>query len=329
MKKGFILGKFYPFHKGHEALARKALEYCDSLTILVTKEVRETISGELRADWVRQTFVDEGRISVKLLHYDESELPNSSESSRDISRIWARKLKEIFPTESLIFTSEPYGDYVAEYMGIAHIFVPQQGEVRATLVRANPYKMWQSIPDAVKPYYQRKVVILGTESVGKTTLAKQLAAHYDAALALEAGRDLIPNSAKMQMADLEKVAAVHAQYIGAALSELRPLTIIDTDVHITQSYARFCLGENLFVSDEIKAANKADLYLYLCADVAFVQDGTRMSEVERDGLDASHRAVLAEANIDFCALSGNYSDRFLAAVARIDAEFPLLVVSNK
>lgn len=329
MKKGFILGKFYPFHKGHEALARKALAYCDSLTILVTKEVRETISGELRADWVRQVFADEPRVSVKLLHYDESELPNSSVSSRDISRIWARKLKEIFPTESLIFTSEPYGDYVAEYMGIAHIFVPQQGEVRATLVRANPYKMWQSIPDAVKPYYQRKVVILGTESVGKTTLATQLARHYAAALALEAGRDLIPNSAKMSLEDLQNVAVGHAQYIRAALSELRPLTIIDTDVHITQSYARFCLGENLTVGDEIMQANKADLYLYLRADVAFVQDGTRMPQVERDGLDASHRAVLAEANINFCEIGGNYSERFLQAIACIDAEFPLLVISNK
>jgi HTH-type transcriptional repressor of NAD biosynthesis genes len=321
MKKGFILGKFYPFHAGHEALMRKALAQCDQLTVLVTKAESENISGELRAAWIAATFVDEPRLKVKLLHYDERVLANSSVASRDVSKVWAAKLKEIFPEEQIIFTCEEYGDFVAEYMGIQHIFIPQQGEVRATLVRQNPYKMWASIPAMVKPYYQRKVVILGTESVGKTTMSEYLARHFSASLVEEAGRTFVPTSAKFELKDLETVAEAHAENIIQAAAELRPLIIIDTDLNITASYARFAFGVDLEFSPALWAANQADLYLYLVADLPFEQDGTRMDEAARNRLDFCHRLLLREKNIEFVEISGQGEARFLQAVGAIENHF--------
>lgn len=318
---GFVLGKFYPFHKGHEYLMRAALAHCDALKVLVCKAASEHIDGELRCAWIRETLADCPQVEVLLLEYDERELPNSSASSREISRVWAAKLKEIFPTAGVIFTSEPYGDFVAEYMGIRHIFMPEEGGVRATNIRQNPHKYWHRIPDAVRPHYQKKIAILGTESVGKTQLAQELGAHLGAAVAEEAGRALIPDSSRFSMEDLYAVAAAHAENIRRAAGQLLPFVVMDTDANITCSYARFAFGQDLALNAGIWAANKADLYLYLRADLAWVQDGTRMPEADRMRLDQCHRDFLAERGIEFVEIGGYGPQRLANALAAIKTHF--------
>ena len=96
-----------------------------------------------------------------------------------------------------------------------------------------------------------------------------------------------------------------------------PLIIIDTDIHITKSYAEFVFNKELPVSESIYKSNKANLYLYLSKDAPYYQDGTRMNKTERDLLDASHRKVLTKHQIDFVELSGNWQNRFDKAVIEI------------
>ncbi|MNY76488.1 hypothetical protein D3C86_2160880 [compost metagenome] len=49
----------------------------------------------------------------------------------------------------------------------------------------------------------------------------------------------------------------------------------------------------------------------------FVQDGTRLSEEDRNLLDLSHRKVLAEHGIQFIEICGNWEERFEQALAEI------------
>jgi len=83
----------------------------------------------------------------------------------------------------------------------------------------------------------------------------------------------------------------------------------------------FCFGKELEVAHEIYKSNKSNLYLYLNNDVEYFQDGTRLSEPERDLLDASHRNVLFAHNIEVIEISGGWEERFERAVACINEIF--------
>lgn len=320
MTKAFVFGKFLPFHKGHEAMINFALCHCDALSIMVCEDSREHIPGELRKSWIENTFPDHRNIEVEVFPYDHQVLPNSSVTSESISELWAREFKKHYPEHSLLITSEPYGELVAGFMGIRHIpFDPdkQQVPVSATMIRNDTFANWQHLPDAVKPHFALKVVLLGTESTGKTTLTEQLAKYFNCSYVLEAGRNLIPDSTRFNFNDLLLVANEHALRINAATKGDSPLVIIDSDIHITASYAQFAFGKELPVSAPIYEANKANLYLYLNNDVPYYQDGTRLAETDRDLLDRSHREILVAHNIELVEINGNWSSRFELALTAI------------
>lgn len=320
MIKAFVFGKFLPFHKGHEAMINFALTKCDLLTVLICCSDKENISDITRQKWIEKSFEKVKNIEIKIFNYLENELPNTSESSQEVSKIWSSKFKAFFPDYDLVITSEEYGNYVASFMNIKHIAfdIPRQlFPVSATAVRNDIFKNWKFLPDSVKPEFAIKVVLLGTESTGKTTLTERLAKHFNCNSVKEAGRDIITNSNSFEFEDLHIVAKEHAKRIDLATFGESPLIIIDTDIHITKSYANFMFNETLEVATKIYNSNKADLYLYLNNDVIYIQDGTRLSENDRNLLDISHRKILKQHNINFTEVTGDWQQRFEQAITSI------------
>jgi HTH-type transcriptional regulator, transcriptional repressor of NAD biosynthesis genes len=320
MTKAFVFGKFLPFHDGHRAMIGFALEQCDLLTVLVCCSDRETIPCSVRKAWIEAVFLNNDKIKVDTYFYREAELPNTSESSESVSKIWAAVFKNLLPDRQLLVTSEPYGDYVAGFMNIRHRLFDLErrfAPVSAAKIRENLWAYWHFLPAPVKPWFCIKVALLGTESTGKTTLARQLARHFGCELVLEAGRDCIPDSKQVEFDDLQRVATEHATRIEALSFADSPLAILDTDIHITKSYCEFIFNKKLDVNENIMNINRADLYLYLNNDVPHVQDGTRLDAPARDLLDASHRSVLAAHDIDFVEIRGSWRQRFEQAVFHI------------
>jgi len=320
MVKAFVFGKYLPFHKGHKALIEFALTRCDFLTVVICCSDKENISDGIRKGWLQTEFSQLRNIDIITYHYSESDLPNTSQSSREVSRQWAEVFQQILPDQDLLVTSEPYGYHVAEYMDIVHIpfDMPRtQYPVSATAIRNNLLGNWDYLPDSVKPYYAIKVSILGTESTGKSTLTELLSDHFHCSRVMEAGRDIIPDSNDFSMDDLHLVAREHARRIHSAERGKSPLIILDTDIHITKSYCRFFFNRELEVDSDIHDANRSHLYLYLNNDVDHVQDGTRLDVTARDRLDLSHREVLRQHGIHYVDIKGNWEDRFNMAVIHI------------
>ena len=309
MIKAFVLGKFLPFHKGHEALIRFALAQCDFLSVLVCCSEKEAITGCVRKNWIIQTVNEPDKIEVLIFNYNETELPNKSETSFEVSKVWSSVLKELYPDFSLLITSEPYGYIVADLMKINHLAFDPGREavpVSGSQIGEDIFSNWNFLPDSVKHDFAIKVVIAGTESTGKTTLANMLASHYNCSLVKEAGRDLIPDSKEFSFQDLLLVAETHSRGINEAVNGNSPLIIMDTDVYTTISYSRFVFNKDLTVSDLIYNMNKSELCLYLNNDVAYFQDGTRLEEFRRNQLDYSHRQVLKELGIEIAEIWGDW-----------------------
>jgi len=304
-------------------MIRFALSQCDHLTVLVCAAPSETISGRLRQQWIEETFGTTPQLTIQVFEYDETLLPNTSESSHTVSEVWATVFKQLVPHCNLLITSEPYGDYVATYMHIRHQpfdLARTNIPVSATSIRNNHATGWAQLPEAVKPYWALKIVLLGTESTGKTTMSQLLGQHYQCAVVSEAGRDVIDNSNDFGIPDLYLVLEAHAKRIHRSMNGQHSLVVIDTDMNITQSYGRFFFNHELAIDPSIATLNHADLYLYLSNEVPHIQDGTRLSETERNQLDASHRQILQDAGIVPVEITGtDWQDRLQQAIRAIDA----------
>lgn len=313
MIRGLVFGKFYPLHIGHIRLIEYAAANCDFLTVLVCASDRELIAESTRVKWLRDTFAKKSKICIKGFSYREEELPNRSETDYEVSRLWAESFNSILEPVDLIFSGEDYGDIVAHFMRAKHIRIKRHLGISATGIRKDILAKWEWIGRQASLGLVKKVILLGTESTGKSTLAKHLAEKYSTSYVNECGRDLIQDSQNCSIKDLIKVAIMHARNIERQSKNARRVLIIDTDLSITESYARYLHGQDLIVSSKVRELNRGDLYLYLDNDAPFVQDGTRMSKHQRDELDSVHKATLATKNISYHLLRGSWHEKYFLA----------------
>jgi HTH-type transcriptional repressor of NAD biosynthesis genes len=321
MVRGFVFGKFMPFHAGHEAMIRFALEKCDLVKILICCSDKERVPCSKRKQWIQSSFDNNSKVEIIEFNYLEKDLPNTSVSSVEVSKQWSEVFLRIVPDCSCVITSELYGDYIAEFMRIKHIAFDRnriQYPISSTAFRKSRFNNWNFIPDAVKRDYAIKVVILGTESTGKSRLSESLAKYFNCSLVSETGRELIKNSQSFEFEHLNQVAREHALRIETTLTGPSPLVIIDTDIHTTISYGQYAFNRLINTEQTYFDLNRAHLYLYLINDVPHVQDGTRLSEFDRNFLDINHRKVLAEYDVPFVEIGGTWENRFNAAVIEID-----------
>lgn len=320
MKKALVLGKFMPIHNGHIKLIHYAAQQCDEVLVWVCVSNKESMSGKLRFNWVCNVFKDQTAIKPILFLYDEKKLPNTSQSSREISKTWAKEIQQKLPPIDFIVSCEEYGDYLAEYLGIKHLKYPSDKIISATEIRNNPYKNWQEIPDIVKPHFLKKVAIVGTESTGKSMLTKKLATHYNTEMVSETGRDIVDNSNQCSENDLKNIAIQHSKNIIEKEKQASGILFIDTEIHITKSYAKFLFHKELDIISWVMKANACNLYLFLENDAPYIQDGTRLSKEKRDALNRYHKAEFKKAGIKYVSIKGNWQERFEQAVEHIQVQ---------
>ena len=155
MKRGLVIGKFLPLHIGHLALIGYALEHCDELEVVIGASDDEPIPGEVRLDWLKQTFANDERVKPVLLSYDEAMLPGA-DSIENMSRLWASHLKKQLPHIDVIFASESYGAYMSRFLDCESVIYEEPCKVvpvSADRIRQEPALYAHLLPAAVKAYF--------------------------------------------------------------------------------------------------------------------------------------------------------------------------------
>lgn len=134
-KVGFTIGKFAPFHKGHEYLIETALKETDKLYVIVNEAKEIDLPVETRAGWIKEKYPD-----VEIIYgYHPPKQYGMDDQSVKIQIDYLKSLtKEIMPTH--FYSSEPYGAKVAEYMQVEDRRVDPKREkvpISATMIRRN------------------------------------------------------------------------------------------------------------------------------------------------------------------------------------------------
>lgn len=159
-----------------------------------------------------------------------------------------------------------------------------------------------------------RVVLIGPECAGKTTLAGELATAFDAPWTPEASRLYAESSlAPLSATTVEPIARLSMRLEDDLRADHPPLIIRDTDLVSTVVYARHYYGAAPeWIAREARA-RRADLYLLCHPDLPWFPDGVRDRPRHRLALLADFRNELNAMEARIVEIRGTGDIRRLAA----------------
>jgi HTH-type transcriptional repressor of NAD biosynthesis genes len=170
-----------------------------------------------------------------------------------------------------------------------------------------------------------RVVVVGAESTGKTTLAVALAEHYQTTWVPEFGRLYTearrPRGELWRSEEFTFIAAEQVRMEDALARLANRVLICDTDAFATAIWHERYLGAASAEVLEIVAGRTYDLYVLTDVDTPFVPDDIRDGESIREWMHKRFVDELARMGTPVLLVSGPHDQRLAAAVARIDALF--------
>ncbi len=165
-----------------------------------------------------------------------------------------------------------------------------------------------------------RVVVIGPECTGKTTLAADLAAHFGAPWVPEFARAFVEHARRaVRYDDVEAIARGQQRAEDDALRGEPPLLILDTDLVSTCVYSRHYYGDCPSWIEEAARARLADLYLLLATDVPWVaEEPLREQPERRDELHASFARTLRRWGARVTEVQGTWDERRATAIAVVE-----------
>ena len=172
---------------------------------------------------------------------------------------------------------------------------------------------------------QKRLTLLGPESVGKTILGERLAKRFDTRLVREYGRTFDEKIMQPRYKygkgwredDLINIAETHAA-MRAALSPLAgPLLIEDTDALMTAVWAEYLLNAPSIKIEAMARRSLADHYLLLTPETPWTDDGVRYAgkQEEREWFFNAAKKRLDAWKASYTIISGaDWDDRERQAV---------------
>ncbi len=330
-KVGVYGGCFNPIHLGHVDCILQAANQCEELYIIlsVSTKLRE-IDYRIRYRWLYQLTEHIGNVKILIL---EDNCNAKSEYTPEAAKADCEYIKATIdkPVDA-VFCGSDYGK--DSFWGVCYpesefVSFPRN-EMNSTDIRKNPYRHWDWIPTVARPYFVKKVLLIGGESTGKSTLTVNLANRFNTNYIDEAGREISMRSGDdrlMLQQDYTEILLTHKMNEIEAMKSSNKVLFIDTDALITRFYLEFLDKEtsekNTVLADAVDGINSYDLILFLEPDVKFVQDGGRSEEIHSDRVKYSEQIkdIFRAHSRNFICISGDYQTRYLTAIKEVEKLF--------
>lgn len=332
---GFYGGKFTIPHKGHQYLMTIASTMVDKLYVIVSYDDDHESGLYKNTGLTAPSYLQRVRWwEMMTAHLPHVEVRAVNEPYTGDFSGWeegARLIRESMGNVPIdkVFSAEPsYGDYFKIlYPEAEHVIIdPERTRfpISTTMIRQDGVAQhWDMIPPEVRRDFVKKIVVVGTESNGKSTLVKNLAALYDTNYVGEYGREIYEDMGSYITLpdDYSKIAIGHAHRVNEAVNSSRRVLFVDTEAHVTRNF--LIDYENIHddvVVNAIAAAQNYDLWLFLEPDVPWVDDGSRILGEQEIRHRASERlrSFLEDSGVDYVTVSGDYHQRITASINAVD-----------
>lgn len=169
----------------------------------------------------------------------------------------------------------------------------------------------------------KRVVLTGSESTGKTTLARQLAQHYATTWVPEFVRDYAAAKGRaLEFSDHAPIArgqiAREDEYVVSAESHGARLLVLDTDLLSTAVYCAHYYGQCPTWIEEAARARHPDLYLVMDIDIPWEPDPQRDRGHLRPEMHELFLDAVRRSGARFMVIGGSGDARYESAVAALD-----------
>lgn len=346
-RHALVVGKFYPPHVGHHYLVRTAAAASERTTVAVLASGVESIPLRDRVSWMASEHRDDEGVVV-LGDVDDHPIDYADDA------VWAahvaifraalcrRAIRDGDPSAAAVdavFTSEEYGDELAKRLGAQNVLVDQgrvSYPVSGTAIRADTPGHWPDLAPVTRADLAARIVVVGAESTGTTTLSKALAAHYRAPWVPEHGRlhteqKLCAAQSFGERVGLEDLVWTVGDFVDIATRQAHaedeeagagPILVCDNDPWAATVWCERYLGRAHPAVAEAVGERKPALYLLTDHhDVPFEQDGWRDGEHLREWMTDLFERRLDERGVAWIRLTGPPQERLGQAIAACEEAF--------
>lgn len=342
-----VLGKFYPPHAGHHRLIRAAATASARTTVAVLGASVESIPLAARVAWLAEEHAADEGVAI-IGDVDDHPIDFHDDAIWDLhvgvvhSVLARRAMRDGDPRRApvdVVFSSEDYGAELASRLDAKHVSVdPDRTVVTAsgTAIRADTPAHWDQLAPATRAGLCARVVVVGAESTGTTTLSRALADHYRAEWVAEEGRGHTEDKFAAATAlaggvpprlddlvwtvgDFVDVARRQSEEEDRAARRSGPLLVCDNDAWAATVWCERYLGAAH--PDVDAAATGRAPALYLLTDhtgVPFEQDGWRDGEHRREWMTGRFEELLAGCGMPWVKITGDRDQRLRQAVTACD-----------
>lgn len=276
-----------------------AAEQLDHLTVIVSDQ--ETVYDpdvelwhmplEFRYQMVKRQFKKYDNVTV-VKHVDtfgdaqEYDKHGTAIHDVDFWHYWTNVFNILAPDVTHFVSSDRYGQEAARQLSTDNRDVDwfpvdpdrKMVPISATKIRKDPYANWKYINEDFRIFFGQRVLVIGPESVGKTTLTQDLGAYFNSPVVPEYGRILseMHNNNLVEEDFHDIVNRHHSMEVYAMRTTHTGLTFSDTDAYTTFLFGKYMLNQDLEKIRNKHTPNWYHLVVLIPPKLPWVDDGTRL-----------------------------------------------------
>jgi NadR type nicotinamide-nucleotide adenylyltransferase len=319
---GLTLGKYAPFHKGHEYVIETMLAEMDEAIVIIYETDATEIPLPIRANWIRRRFPD-----VTVIEAWDG--PHGLAYDREYEKAEEEFIKGLLDGVEItaFYSSEYYGAHVSRSLQChdrrvdeSRLVVP----ISARQIRAHPYENRHYMSAHVYRDLITKIVFLGSVSTGKSTIAEAMAREFNTNHVREYGRDYWEQhqvDRRLPLTAFDEIAIGHIAIEEEAFPDSNRYCFIDTNAITTYMFALDYHGR---ASDSLtrlaqENSSRYDLF-FLCEDDIPYDDTWDRSGSQKRAV--FQRQIIADLNtrkIPYIVLSGDLPTRINRVTSILDS----------
>ena len=312
MRRGLTLGKFAPFHRGHQMLVEAALAEVDELVVMVYATDVTDVPLQVRAGWIRALYP-----TVRIIEaWDGPDgYGDTSEIRSEQETYILKKLGGLRVTH--FYSSEFYGDHVSRALDAVDRRIDEARSavpISGTALRADYFAGREYIAPQVYADLITKVCFMGAPSTGKTTLARVMAEQHKTVWMPEYGAEYWLEhqvDRRITLEQFEAIAPEHNRREDTLTLESRNYLFCDTNPITTYVFAKDyhgCAGPVLTRLAR-EAERRYDLFFLCDTDIPYAETWDRSGDQKRKWFQNQIVGDLAERRVPFFRVSGPLEER--------------------
>jgi len=322
MPKSFILMAAIPPTLGHVDLINFAKNLTGDAHVILVTRGSEPFQKE-RFDALTKHYCHEPKVKIQEFHVPGLDAEGNA--------FWGDVLRDLgFRKGDYLVASESWGSEIAEMLDGEFYPYDLDREIRytkATAIREDIDANWDWIIPEFQRKLQKRIVLFGAESTGKSTLTKRLREEFPHSVsAFEYARPLLELNPELTVDSMTGIwrGQKALQETIADMTPVPRVVFLDTDLFSTLGYWEFWEPGTVPAALRTDAiAMKADFYIQTNSDIPFEADPIRYGGNKREQTDAYWNSVLNKYEIPHVMLKTiSIEDRVAESMDSLKAIIP-------